>query len=101
MYNNLFHWCEKIINSSGTLFEGGVFIVEIVYPTEYPFKPPKYTMITKIYPNISSDGETRLAIFDKVWNPSMTTEKILLSISSILDAPIMENSVNRELTVNS
>ncbi len=54
-------------------------------------------MITKIYhPNISSDGEIRLAIFDKVWNPSMTTEKILLSISSILDAPVMENSVNRE-----
>lgn len=38
-----------------TVYEGGVFDIDIVIPKQYPFEPPKMTFITKIWhPNISS-----------------------------------------------
>ena len=29
------------ISKSDTCYEGGTFIIDIVIPNEYPFKPPK------------------------------------------------------------
>ena len=38
-----------------TVYEGGVFDIDIVIPKQYPFEPPKMMFITKIWhPNISS-----------------------------------------------
>jgi ubiquitin-conjugating enzyme E2 D/E len=95
--NNMFHWCGEIIGPSETPFEGGVFNIDIACSNEYPFKPPKYTMLTKMFhPNISSNGEICMSIFDQHWDPVLTIEKVLISISSILDTPNMENPINLE-----
>lgn len=38
-----------------TVYEGGVFDIDIIIPKQYPFEPPKMMFITKIWhPNISS-----------------------------------------------
>ena len=38
-----------------TPYEGGKFLVDIIIPPDYPFKPPKMKFDTKIWhPNISS-----------------------------------------------
>ena len=38
-----------------TVYEGGVFDIDIVIPKQYPFEPPKMKFLTKIWhPNISS-----------------------------------------------
>lgn len=38
-----------------TVYEGGVFDIDIVIPKQYPFEPPKMKFVTKIWhPNISS-----------------------------------------------
>lgn len=95
--NNMFHWRGKIIGLFNTPFEGGIFILDIVCSNEYPFKPPKYKMLTKIFhPNISSDSEISMSIFDQDWDPLLRIEKVLLSISSILDTPNMENPIHFE-----
>lgn len=40
---------------TGTVYEGGVFKVDILIPQQYPFEPPKMRLVTKIWhPNISS-----------------------------------------------
>lgn len=40
---------------SGTVYEGGVFEVDIQIPKQYPFEPPKMKFVTKVWhPNISS-----------------------------------------------
>jgi ubiquitin-protein ligase len=54
-------------------------------------------MLTKIFhPNISSDGEISISILNQDWNPILRIEKVLLSISSILDTPNMEDPINLE-----
>jgi ubiquitin-conjugating enzyme E2 D/E len=95
--NNLLHWRGKIIGPSETPFEGGIFIVDIACSNGYPFKPPQYRMLTKMYhPNISSNGEISMSILNRDWNPILGIGKVLLSISSILDTPSMEDPINLE-----
>ena len=49
------HLVGTITGPEGTAYEGGVFDVDILIPTEYPFEPPKMKFITKIWhPNVSS-----------------------------------------------
>jgi len=52
---NLRHLVGTINGPSGTVYEGGVFEVDITIPKQYPFEPPKMKFVTKVWhPNISS-----------------------------------------------
>ena len=66
-------------------YDGGVFFLNIHFPTDYPFKPPKINFTTRIYhPNINSNGSICLDILKEQWSPALTISKVLLSISSLL-----------------
>ena len=81
--DNLFEWEASILGPSGTPYEGGTFILDLIFPASYPFKPPMVTFKTKIYHcNINSDGYISLDILSSQWAPTSTIEKTLLSIQS-------------------
>lgn len=83
--NNIYNWKGTIIGPEKSPYEGGLFQLEIVFPMEYPFKPPKVIFLTKVYhPNINSAGGICLDILKDAWVPSLTIGKVLLSISSLL-----------------
>ena len=66
-------------------YTGGVFFLNIHFPTDYPFKPAKINFTTRIYhPNINSNGSICLDILKEQWSPALTISKVLLSISSLL-----------------
>jgi len=44
--NNLFKWVATIMAPAQCPYEGGVFSLDIEFPSEYPFKPPGIKMFT-------------------------------------------------------
>jgi len=86
--DDIFHWTATIMGPVGTPYHGGVFYLNITFPNNYPFKPPKVSFVTKIYhPNINSSGGICLDILKENWSPALTISKVLISICSLLDDP--------------
>jgi len=86
--DDLFHWQATIMGPPDSPYQGGVFFLNIHFPTDYPFKPPKVSFITRIYhPNINSNGSICLDILRSQWSPALTISKVLLSICSLLTDP--------------
>ena len=80
-----FSWQATIMGPDESAYAGGVFFLNIHFPTDYPFKPPKLTFTTRIYHcNINSNGSICLDILKDQWSPALTISKVLLSISSML-----------------
>ncbi|CDY54342.1 BnaC03g14940D [Brassica napus] len=85
---DMFHWQATIMGPTDSPYAGGVFLVTIHFPPDYPFKPPKVAFRTKVFhPNINSNGSICLDILKEQWSPALTISKVLLSICSLLTDP--------------
>jgi ubiquitin-conjugating enzyme E2 D/E len=83
--SDLYHWEGVIFGPSESPYNGGVFKLSVRFPSDYPFKQPHVTFLTKIYhPNISPSGDICLDILKSQWSPALTISKVLLSILSLL-----------------
>mmetsp|Transcript_9530 Transcript_9530/g.16706 ORF Transcript_9530/g.16706 Transcript_9530/m.16706 type:complete len:148 (+) Transcript_9530:62-505(+) len=86
--DDLFHWQATLMGPAESPYAGGVFFLDIHFPADYPFKPPKVHFTTRIYhPNINTNGGICLDILKDQWSPALTTSKVLLSICSLLTDP--------------
>ncbi len=86
--NDLYKWTATITGPCDSPYAGGLFFLNVTFPTDYPFKPPKVSFVTKVYhPNINSNGSICLDILKDQWSPALTISKVLLSISSLLTDP--------------
>ncbi len=86
--SDLFRWEGVIFGPADSPYAGGVFKLNIIFPTDYPFKSPTITFTTRIYhPNINSAGAICLDILKTQWSPALTIGKVLLSICSLLTDP--------------
>ncbi|KMT20710.1 hypothetical protein BVRB_1g006850 [Beta vulgaris subsp. vulgaris] len=86
--DNLYHWLATFLGPPGTPYEGGIFFLDILFPNEYPFKPPTVVFKTRIYHcNVDSSGSVNLEILKDGWSPALTISKVLLAITSIFLNP--------------
>ena len=91
--NNIHHWKGKIKGPIDTCYQGGIFVIDIIIPNEYPFKPPKMKFDTKIWhPNISSvTGAICLDILKNEWTPALTIRTALISLQALMCAPVLDD----------
>lgn len=93
---NMTEWHGVIIGPKDTPYEGGVFKLHISFPQEYPFKPPRVEFKTKIFHCNVHGKYLCLDILKNQWSPALTIDKVLMSISSLLNNPNEQDPLNRD-----
>ncbi|KAI9671838.1 MAG: E2 SUMO-conjugating protein ubc9 [Alyxoria varia] len=83
-------WDCGVPGKEKTLWEGGLFKVQMTFPDEYPTKPPKCKFVPPLFhPNVYPSGTVCLSILneDEGWRPAISIKDLLLGIQSLLDEP--------------
>ena len=83
----------------GTAYEGGAFQLDLKFPTEYPFKPPKIKFETKVYhPNIKTDtGEICNDVLVSQWSPTLNVRYIFTTLHELLKSPNTDTPLEPEI----
>ncbi|CAN4089786.1 unnamed protein product [Withania somnifera] len=81
--DNLYHWVSTLFGPPGW----NIFL-DITFPSDYPFKPPKVVFKTRIYHcNVDPSGNVYLDILKENWSPALTISKVLLALRSMFTNP--------------
>ena len=97
---NMFEsWDIHLSGPAGTPYEGGVFIVKLKFPDNYPFKPPKATFATKVYhPSIKKDsGEICKDIYEEGWVPTKTIKQVIDVLKTMLIDPTTDTPLETDV----
>jgi ubiquitin-conjugating enzyme E2 J2 len=83
---NILEWYYVITGPPDSPYADGEYLGKIVFPSDYPFKPPSIQMIT---PNGRFKPSTRLCLtmsdfHPESWNPSWSVASILTGLLSFM-----------------
>ena len=97
--SNMLRWTGLLVPDSPP-YNKGAFQVELAFPAEYPFKPPKITLLTKIYhPNIDEKGQVCLPIVnvDK-WKPATKSIHVINALIVLINTPDLQHPTRADLS---
>ncbi|ELV09310.1 Ubiquitin-conjugating enzyme E2 R1, partial [Tupaia chinensis] len=93
---DLYNWEVAIFGPPNTYYEGGYFKARLKFPIDYPYSPPAFRFLTKMWhPNIYESGE----LPSERWNPTQNVRTILLSVISLLNEPNTFSPANVDASV--
>jgi len=84
--SNILEWHYVVSGPDDSLYRGGRYHGKLVFPSEFPFKPPSIFMIT---PNGRFKTDTRLCLsisdyHPDTWNPAWSVSTILTGLLSFM-----------------
>lgn len=95
--DDLMVWDCMIFGPDNSIWEGGVFKVEMRFSDTYPITPPKVVMKTKVFhPNFYTNGDICIDILKDKWSVIYDIRSILTSIQSLLTDPNPLSPANQE-----
>ncbi|XP_066504227.1 cell division cycle 34 homolog (S. cerevisiae) a [Hoplias malabaricus] len=111
--SDLYNWEVAIFGPPNTHYEGGYFKARIKFPVDYPYSPPSFRFLTKMWhPNIYENGDVCISILhppvddpqsgelpSERWNPTQNVRTILLSVISLLNEPNTFSPANVDASV--
>lgn len=96
--NNYYKWQCTILGQSNTIYDTGVFFLDIDIPGDYPHKPPTIKFTTKIYhPNIELNGGICMSMLTDTWSPKYTIRHILDEINKLLYTPDIDSALRADI----
>ncbi|XP_070543529.1 ubiquitin-conjugating enzyme E2 R2-like [Ptychodera flava] len=111
--SSLFEWEVAIFGPPETLYQGGYFKARMKFPQDYPYSPPTFRFISKMWhPNVYENGDLCISILhppiddpqsgelpSERWNPTQNVRTILLSVISLLNEPNTFSPANVDASV--
>nr|XP_033776493.1 ubiquitin/ISG15-conjugating enzyme E2 L6 [Geotrypetes seraphini] len=96
--SNILLWNGLLVPNNPP-YNKGAFQIEISFPAEYPFKPPKLTFKTKIYhPNVDEKGQVCLPIISaENWKPATKTNQVIQSLIGLINEPEPDHPLRADL----
>ncbi|KAI4258769.1 MAG: hypothetical protein LQ352_001078 [Teloschistes flavicans] len=93
--------CELERPSLTIYQQGGRFVVQVILPPNYPFKPPVISWQTKIYhPNVSNDEKGTMCLGmlrDGEWKPSSKLSNALGYIRQLMIEPDVDDAIEQNI----
>jgi len=95
---NILQW-QGLIVPDAPPFSKGAFKIDIQFPAEYPFKPPKISFKTRIYhPNVDEKGQVCLPIVAaENWKPATKTDQVIQALVALINEPEPEHPLRGDL----
>lgn len=82
-----------IIGPTDTLFEGGFFKCHLIFPKEYPLRPPKLRVITDIWhPNIDKNGDVCISILHEPGKKTFLVSHHICMLGLFLEVNLSNNA---------
>lgn len=118
-HDNWFNWSVSFSGPQDTLYEGGYFVANMLFPPDYPNSPPTMIFRTEMWhPNstlyaVFPDGRVCISILhapgidefnslesaDERWRPILGVEAILISVISMLNDPNLDSPANVDAAI--
>ncbi|XP_062135194.1 ubiquitin-conjugating enzyme E2-18 kDa [Drosophila sulfurigaster albostrigata] len=96
--DNIFKWFALLMPNTPP-YDKGAFKLEVDFPKEYPFRPPRLHINTKIYhPNVNERGQVCLPILEtEHWIPTSRMDTIFNVLLATINDPQPENPYSMDI----
>jgi ubiquitin-conjugating enzyme E2 D len=96
--DDIFNWECEIVGPAGSPYAGGIFVLKIEFPTQYPFKSPKLKFETKVYhPSVqTASGDICQDVVGN-WGPTLNAKHCLQVVYSMLQSPESDHPLEEKI----
>jgi len=90
-------WRFALEGPENSLYDGGVFLVELYFPPSYPMVAPEVRFLTRIFhPNITSSGKICLGMLND-WKMNLSVMDVLVEIKNLLIEPNVSDPLEADV----